>query len=171
MLAYDAGDRLYTLTSPAGTFTNTYLHAGMPIANLGLPNTAVNQFDNVARMTNTALVNSSGRTLDLQGYVCDSTGQRTEEAWLNGTNVNYTYDDENELIQVTAVEGVGTVAALTLLTEVGPDLSRFPTEEHSRPAGTSAALSRMRRGWHLRRRRLASVLAGAPPEPSAVYEV
>lgn len=33
-------------------------------------------------------------------------------------------------VDVTAVEGIGTVAALTLLTEVGPDLSRFPTEKH-----------------------------------------
>lgn len=33
-------------------------------------------------------------------------------------------------VDVTAVEGIGTVAALTLLTEVGPDLGRFKTEKH-----------------------------------------
>jgi len=33
-------------------------------------------------------------------------------------------------VDVTAVEGIGAVAALTLLTEVGPDLSRFKSEKH-----------------------------------------
>lgn len=33
-------------------------------------------------------------------------------------------------VDVTAVEGVGTLVGLTLLSEVGPDLSRFKTEKH-----------------------------------------
>jgi transposase len=33
-------------------------------------------------------------------------------------------------VDVTAVEGVGVSVALTLLSEVGPDLSSFPTEKH-----------------------------------------
>jgi transposase len=33
-------------------------------------------------------------------------------------------------VDLTAVEGIGPQAALTMLTEVGPDLSRFPTEKH-----------------------------------------
>jgi transposase len=33
-------------------------------------------------------------------------------------------------VDVTAVEGVGALVGLTLLTEVGPDLSRFKTEKH-----------------------------------------
>ena len=33
-------------------------------------------------------------------------------------------------VDVTAVEGVGSLVGLTLLTEVGPDLSRFKTEKH-----------------------------------------
>jgi transposase len=33
-------------------------------------------------------------------------------------------------VDVTAVESVGTLVGLTLLTEVGPDLSRFKTEKH-----------------------------------------
>lgn len=33
-------------------------------------------------------------------------------------------------VDVTAIEGIGPVAALTLLTEVGADLSAFPSEKH-----------------------------------------
>jgi transposase len=33
-------------------------------------------------------------------------------------------------VDLTAIEGVGLTTALTLLTEVGPDLSRFSTEKH-----------------------------------------
>src|SRR4030095_14168469 len=33
-------------------------------------------------------------------------------------------------VDLTAIEGVGLTTALTLLTEVGPDLSRFPSEKH-----------------------------------------
>jgi len=33
-------------------------------------------------------------------------------------------------VDLTAIEGIGTTAALTMLTEVGPDLSRFKTEKH-----------------------------------------
>jgi len=33
-------------------------------------------------------------------------------------------------VDLTAIEGVGVVTGLTLLTEVGPDVSRFPTEKH-----------------------------------------
>jgi transposase len=33
-------------------------------------------------------------------------------------------------VDLTAVEGIGPQVALTMLSEVGPDLSRFPTEKH-----------------------------------------
>lgn len=33
-------------------------------------------------------------------------------------------------VDLTAIESIGTTVALTVLTEVGPDLSRFPTEKH-----------------------------------------
>ena len=33
-------------------------------------------------------------------------------------------------VDLTAIEGIGVLTALTLLTEVGPDMSRFPTEKH-----------------------------------------
>jgi len=33
-------------------------------------------------------------------------------------------------VDLTAIEGIGPQAALTMLTEVGPDLSRFKTEKH-----------------------------------------
>jgi transposase len=33
-------------------------------------------------------------------------------------------------VDLTAVEGIGALVALTVLTEVGPDLSRFKTEKH-----------------------------------------
>jgi len=33
-------------------------------------------------------------------------------------------------VDLTAIEGIGVLTALTLLTEVGPDLGRFPTEKH-----------------------------------------
>jgi transposase len=33
-------------------------------------------------------------------------------------------------VDLTAIEGIGPQTALTMLTEVGPDLSRFPTEKH-----------------------------------------
>jgi transposase len=33
-------------------------------------------------------------------------------------------------VDLTAVEGFGTLVGLTVLTEVGPDVSRFPTEKH-----------------------------------------
>jgi len=33
-------------------------------------------------------------------------------------------------IDLTAIEGIGPLVALTVLTEVGPDLSRFKTEKH-----------------------------------------
>jgi transposase len=33
-------------------------------------------------------------------------------------------------VDLTAIEGVGVLTAMTLLTEVGPDVSRFPSEKH-----------------------------------------
>jgi transposase len=33
-------------------------------------------------------------------------------------------------VDLTAIEGIGVLTALTLLTEVGPDMSRFPSEKH-----------------------------------------
>lgn len=33
-------------------------------------------------------------------------------------------------VDLTAIEGIGVLTALTILTEVGPDLRRFPTEKH-----------------------------------------
>ena len=31
---------------------------------------------------------------------------------------------------ITAIEGIGVMTGLVILTEVGPDLSRFPSEKH-----------------------------------------
>ena len=33
-------------------------------------------------------------------------------------------------VNVTAIEGIGALTSLVLFTEVGPDVSRFPTEKH-----------------------------------------
>ena len=104
---YDAADRLSVLTSPAGSFTNGYFGAGSLVANLGLPNTAriTNQFDNVARMTNTVLMNSNGTGLDSRGYSVNAAGQRRSEVRTDGSYVDYTYDPRGP---GQVVSGVGS---------------------------------------------------------------
>jgi transposase len=61
-------------------------------------------------------------------------------------------------VDLTAIEGVGITTALTMLTEVGPDLSKFPTEKHfcswlglcpdNRISGGKVLCSRTRRVVH-----------------------
>jgi transposase len=33
-------------------------------------------------------------------------------------------------VDLTAIEGIGVLTSLVILTEVGPDLSQFPSEKH-----------------------------------------
>ena len=58
-------------------------------ANLGLPTTApiTNQFDNVARLTNTVLMNSGGTALGSRGYSVNAAGQRRSEVRTTGSFV------------------------------------------------------------------------------------
>ena len=77
---YDAGNRLQTVGSPAGTFTYTY-----------------NVFDSVARLTGTYLQNSGHTNLNYHTYSYNKANQRTQQWRNNDSYANYTYDLIGEL--------------------------------------------------------------------------
>jgi RHS repeat-associated protein len=98
--SYDTARRLTNLTSPAGTFGYTYDAVRMQrVDELSLPNGAyiTNTYDDVARLTSTALESSGNTDLDSYAYGYNQAGQRTNVTRTLGDFVSYTYDNEGEL--------------------------------------------------------------------------
>src|SRR5439155_15297411 len=83
---YDTAKRHQTIYSPAGTFTYIYPGSGNVLAKtsplhikLALPSGAyiTNSYDNLARLTNTALKTSGNVLTNQHGYVYNSGNERT----------------------------------------------------------------------------------------------
>ena len=77
---YDTARRLTVTTSPAGAFDYQYDPVELQrVDTLNLPNGAAitNAYDGNARLTITALINSSGADLDSYAYIYNKANQRT----------------------------------------------------------------------------------------------
>ncbi len=96
---WDGAHRLGTETSPAGTFTYSYIGAGSLVKKLGLPNTSyiTNTFDSVGRLTGTYLDNNLNVVLNKHLYTYNTGNQRTQETRTDGSTVNYSYDNVGQL--------------------------------------------------------------------------
>src|SRR5439155_10922771 len=97
--AYDAGNRLQTLSSPAGAFTYTFKGPGNVVTNLALPSgvAITNAFDSMARMSGTWLKKSDGTVVNSHTYGYNFASQRTVMTNSAGNYLNYTYDKIGEL--------------------------------------------------------------------------
>ena len=110
---YDAAKRLTTLASPAGNFGYTYDPVRhLQVAQLALPNGAclTNSYDGVARLTQSALNNHWGLTLDGYGYGYDLLGERTNVTRNLGLTTSIAaagYDPLSQLTSWTARETNG----------------------------------------------------------------
>jgi RHS repeat-associated protein len=111
---FEAGWRMSSITSPAGLFRYNYgfQPASALVTGIRLPNAAfiTNQFDSLARLTNTALVNFWGHTLDGYGYTLDNAGLRRSilrNSGLTNTLVAAGYDNIGQLTSWSAIEGDG----------------------------------------------------------------
>ncbi len=107
---YDDARRLWTNTSPAGTFVYAYssgvgglTSASDLIKKLSLPNGSyiTNTFDSAARLTGTYLKNSGNTVLNWQSYAYYLDGTRSSQS-RSGSYVNYTY---NKLGQLRTASG------------------------------------------------------------------
>jgi RHS repeat-associated protein len=109
---YDALWRVTSVVSPAGTFGYGY---GVPstasalIKTITVPNGAAitNGYDSLARLTRTALNNSSGQTLDAYSYLYDPLGLRTNVTRNLGSAISTAtagYDAIGQLTGWTAKE-------------------------------------------------------------------
>ncbi|MDB6065172.1 MAG: type secretion protein Rhs, partial [Pedosphaera sp.] len=113
---YDSMWRLQTLASPAGNFGYGYSTANpasMLVQSIALPNFAsiTNQYDSLARLTNTALQNYWGHVLDGYGYGLDPLGLRTNltrNLGLTTNGVAVGYDNIGQLTSWSATETNGT---------------------------------------------------------------
>ena len=107
---YDAARRLTSIISPAGEFDYAYDPAQLQrVVALTLANAAVitNQYDSVARLTLTELMNSSGSDVDSYSYSYNAANQRTNVVRTAGDYVNYTYDNIGELQTAVGKEAGG----------------------------------------------------------------
>jgi RHS repeat-associated protein len=105
---YDAASRLTNVTSQAGPFGYNFALAGVTLPGsmlrgISLPNTAyiTNQYDPLARLTGTFLLNSGGATLDYASYGYNLASQRTSFTSGPG-NVQYGYDKIGQLKVATS---------------------------------------------------------------------
>ena len=121
--AYDAANRLSTLTSPAGAFGYTYGSVGTDstpsqlIRKLTLPNGSAitNQFDEQGRQLGTTLRNSGGTLLNQHLYDYNDLNQRTKQTRVGTSftsSVDYGYDALGQLVDATGKENSGTTARL-----------------------------------------------------------
>jgi RHS repeat-associated protein len=112
---YDAGKRLTSLASPAGTFSYAYdaLRSTLP-AKLTLPNGAyiTNTYDNVARLLSTVLKHSDLSTINSHSYQLNAASQRTQQVFTAGNYVNYTYDGIGQLTAANGKESGGATNRL-----------------------------------------------------------
>ncbi len=108
---YDGANRLQILVSPAGTFTYGYQNAATLINKITLPGGAyvTNAFDNVARLTSTSLKTSGHALLNLHSYLLNDASQRTRQTRVDGSYVDYGYDDIGQLKTAVGREPGGSV--------------------------------------------------------------
>jgi RHS repeat-associated protein len=99
---YDAGRRLTNVTSQAGSFG--YFLGGASSASpltkkLLFPNGAyiTNYYDGNARLLGTYLRNSADANLDTYDYIYNPGNQRTQEVFVAGNFMNYSYDNIGQL--------------------------------------------------------------------------
>ncbi len=107
---YDEGNRLYSLTSPAGGFSYVYQTNRQSLVQaLNLPSGAkiTNAFDSVARLTTTSLRSSQGTALDVYSYLYNPAGQRTNITRTLGDNLTCLYDNIGQLQRVIGRESMG----------------------------------------------------------------
>jgi RHS repeat-associated protein len=112
---YDAARRLTNVVSPAGTFSYAY----DPVANgqwkkLTLPGGAyvTNAYDSVARLLSTSLKSSSDTVLNAHQYGYNPANQRTQQVFMAGNYVNYTYDASGQLQTAVGWETNGATRRL-----------------------------------------------------------
>ena len=113
--AYDAGKRLTCTTSPAGGFSYAYVTNRQSLVQvLAVQNGAkiTNAFDSVARLAGTFLRNSQGTAIDVQSYIYNPAGQRTNVTRTLGDNVTYIYDQIGQLQRVIGREAGGSPSRL-----------------------------------------------------------
>jgi RHS repeat-associated protein len=113
--AYDAANRLSTISSPAGNFSYGY-HPGFSgpspsslLRQISLPNTSAitNRYDGNGRMLGTWLRNSAGTILNKHEYLLNSLDQRTQMTRADGSYVGYSYDDLAQLKTALGKESGG----------------------------------------------------------------
>jgi RHS repeat-associated protein len=111
---YDAGFRLQTLDSPAGTFRYSYANASALVRGASLPNQAsvTNHYDYLARLDYTKLLNQWGHNLDGYSYIHDPLGLRTNifrDFGLANSSVSLGYDNAGQLVSWSAHEPNGSL--------------------------------------------------------------
>src|SRR5438552_7365048 len=99
---YDAAHRMTNITSQAGTFTDGYKagQASRLPFKLSLPNSSyiTNIYDNMARLTDTYLDNSSNTVLDKSEYLYNTNNQRIRFTRTDASYYTNTYDNIGQLI-------------------------------------------------------------------------
>jgi RHS repeat-associated protein len=115
--SYDYAERLANLTSPAGSFSYSYVAgdaASMLPGMLRLPNGAyiANIYDSLGGLTGTYLRNSSGASLSAHEYSYDLAGQRTQQSFRAGNFTQYSYDKIGQLTAAKGYEADGVVKRL-----------------------------------------------------------
>ena len=96
---YDGAHRLTNVTSPAGAFAYIYKGPGTQVTNLALPNASkiTNAFDNMARLTGTYLVHSSGSISNKHEYLYNAANQRIRHTRADGSYYTNSYDNIGQL--------------------------------------------------------------------------
>jgi hypothetical protein len=101
LFVFDAANRLTNVISPAGSFSYLYPLSGRQrlISRMALPNTAfiTNNYDAMARLTDTALRSSTNTVLDSYAYLYNLANQRTNLTRADASTVGYAYDKIGQL--------------------------------------------------------------------------
>jgi RHS repeat-associated protein len=104
---YDAYNRLSNVVSAAGNFLYTYWNSGLSdrVMSLGLggPGYIQNDYDELGRLTSTALHKDFSTILNQHTYAMNEANQRTKQTFTDGNSIgnthytDYTYDDIGQL--------------------------------------------------------------------------
>ena len=113
---FDALWRMSSITSPAGIFGYSYNYQpdSSLVTGISLPNGATinNEYDALGRLTQTALINKWGHTLDGYTYTPDALGLRTNivrNLGLSSSTVSAGFDSIGQLTGWNATEPGGTL--------------------------------------------------------------
>ncbi len=117
---YDAGERLTSLNSPAGSFGYAYNSTwGGRLEKLTMPpgSTITNDYDAVARLIRTHLRAANGVLTNKHEYSYNTGNQRTNQVRGDATTANdvtvaYTYDPAGQLLNAAATEASGATNRL-----------------------------------------------------------